>query len=531
MQAVIARRFVGLGPGDLPAGVRVVCAAAVQPPRALQELWINVDGAEQRLELTLSESLLESTSIMIAVCDVFDKAQVEHVTRILEWLAADEVAPPVILLPVHTSSQTATSRSISEALKDQDVINKCLDDVVCGEPDGFALALAIHASVAKAEMRVEKWVDKLRNRSALAEEMHDLKASVDATMWQYVPQRLHIVLPPVDYNLGDQHSRQFAGYAIQQRLTFGADELVYQIEPPAGVAVAPGGEMVKVVPKSTVQKSIDAIRRVQRTWQIMQTLSGRWSHPNIARSLQIYHSPTCLYMRMEHGGTESLYQRLKGRGSRVKTLSASQLRALIAQLADVVKHLHTGPRVCHRDIKPENVALTDAAEGGPIVLKLVNFDTAAVQRPGGKCKLKSGTFPFVAPEVADHKYDGMAADMWSLGILFFEMACGIGIIERAVSERDVSGQDIEVQTRGFPRKAVQQVCDAFADKSCVNKILTSYSVPELSEILPWYKTALHNLNQVSPSQRWTSEQLVEALPAISDVNVDLPCKEEVMTEV
>lgn len=334
-------------------------------------------------------------------------------------------------------------------------------------------------------------------------------------MWQYVPQRLHIQLPPVDYNLGDHNSRQFAGYTILQRLAFGADELIYEIEPPPGVAAAAGGEMVKVMPKSSVLKSIDAIRRVQRTWQIMQTLSDRWSHPNIARSFQIYHSPACLYMRMEHGGTESLYQRLKGRGSGRKTLSAIQLRALIAQLADVINHLHSGPRVCHRDIKPENVALTGADDGDHLRIKLVNFDTAAVQRPGGRCKLKSGTFPFVAPEVAEEKYDGMCADMWSTGILLFEVACGIGIIERTISDRNANGQDLQVQMRGFPRKAVQRVCEAFSDEARVHEILLEHSVPELAQALPWYEKTVHNLNKVSPSQRWTSAQLLQAMQDFS----------------
>merc|ERR1719203_2082516 len=280
-------------------------------------------------------------------------------------------------------------------------------------------------------------------------------------MWHYAPQRLRMGgLPAVDYNLGDWDGRQIAGYTIRKRLSVGADERIFEVDPPAGSAEA-AGQMIKVVPKSSVQTSIGSVRRIQRTWQIMMSLSEHWQHPNIIRSYQLYHSPRNIYMRMEHCGTESLHQRLRARTAGSKTLTSAQLQSLVRQMSNAVHHLHSGPRICHRDIKPESWVLTERPTG-EIRLKLVNFDIAVVQRPGGSCRLKSGTFPFVAPEVAAKRYDGMAWDMWSMGVLLLELACGIRIIERCIMET-FSGDWRTTEADGFPLKAVQHLRDSLTE--------------------------------------------------------------------
>lgn len=532
-EAVIYRQFAGLSPMDLPDAMRVVCTASVEVPEKFRNMWVDLSTTEP--ESALSDSMLGSTTFMLVVCDIFDQSQLAILGQLLVWLDTNEAGPPMALLPVSVKNPNKDGPTMLDIMKEEEgVLGTCLDDVILGEPIGFALAFAVHASFSRAEAKTEKWMDIFRTRSMNAKELRSLKAGVEATLWQYVPQRLHIGLPPVDYNLGDQEGRQIAGYTIRQRLALGADEQVYEVDPPNPTgATNPVGEMVKVVPKGSVQTSIDAVRRVQRTWQIMQTLSGRWQHPNIVRSYQLYHSPMHIYIRMEHCGSECLYHRLKSRANGTKTLTAKQVCSLVRQMADVLHHLHTGPRICHRDIKPENFALSEGTDE-ELTLKLVNFDTSAVQRPGGKCKLKSGTFPFVAPEVAHHKYDGMAADMWSTGILLLEVACGIRIIERCLLDRGASdGKAIEVQERGFPRKAVQRVRDSFTDETLAHKILVTGGVPEVACIIPWYAVVVSNLLQVCPEKRWTSEQLFEVAKAPVkndevqvDVAASLACSNE-----
>lgn len=66
---------------------------------------------------------------------------------------------------------------------------------------------------------------------------------------------------------------------------------VFELEPPPGAERQRGGEVVKIICKTMI-RSVRDLRQLQRIWQIMQMLSGRWQHPNIARSFQLYNSPT-----------------------------------------------------------------------------------------------------------------------------------------------------------------------------------------------------------------------------------------------
>ncbi|CAO2602273.1 Sperm motility kinase [Lemmus lemmus] len=74
----------------------------------------------------------------------------------------------------------------------------------------------------------------------------------------------------------------------------------------------------------------------------------------------------------------------------------------------------------HRDIKLENILL---GEGGKVKLCYFGLATQLVQ--GLMLEELWGTLPYLAPEIlAGAPYDGMAGDMWSLGIVLYVLATG-----------------------------------------------------------------------------------------------------------
>lgn len=81
-----------------------------------------------------------------------------------------------------------------------------------------------------------------------------------------------------------------------------------------------------------------------------------------------------------------------------------------------VEYMH-GNYIVHRDIKPENVIYSHG------VVKLCDFGWATSfkeQLPSEFC----GTLDYVSPEVIEKKpYDG-SVDMWSIGMLTFELLTG-----------------------------------------------------------------------------------------------------------
>ena len=75
----------------------------------------------------------------------------------------------------------------------------------------------------------------------------------------------------------------------------------------------------------------------------------------------------------------------------------------------------------HRDIKPENVVITDHYTGEVPRVKFVDFGLSTCLGVGETCTDQCGTLCFTAPEVLQGKEYNYEADVYSLGVLFYEL--------------------------------------------------------------------------------------------------------------
>ena len=100
--------------------------------------------------------------------------------------------------------------------------------------------------------------------------------------------------------------------------------------------------------------------------------------------------------------------------------------ALIAQVTDALAYAHAQGLV-HRDIKPANVLLRDEG-GGMVRVKVADFGIAKAAAAAGADLTASGTVlgtpKYLAPEqVQGHEPDARA-DLYSVGVVLFEMLAG-----------------------------------------------------------------------------------------------------------
>lgn len=105
-------------------------------------------------------------------------------------------------------------------------------------------------------------------------------------------------------------------------------------------------------------------------------------------------------------------------------LSLAECLRLIARTARVVHHAHTH-LVVHRDLKPSNILVDD--DGNPHLLdfgiaKLL--DKSHERRPGTMTLLAASTPAYAAPEQLRGESVGTRADIYSLGVIAYEILCG-----------------------------------------------------------------------------------------------------------
>jgi serine/threonine protein kinase len=138
-------------------------------------------------------------------------------------------------------------------------------------------------------------------------------------------------------------------------------------------------------------------------------------------------------------------------------------RAVLTQVLSAVEYLHERG-IAHLDIKPENILLGD---GGQV--KLADFGCCEAP-PKFPRRNAVGTLFYAAPELyTSSRLDNRAADVWSLGILFFTLECGAlpflpgddGAIQAQILSSNLL---IAVQMPGYVADTVRACCQLDPDQ-------------------------------------------------------------------
>ena len=140
------------------------------------------------------------------------------------------------------------------------------------------------------------------------------------------------------------------------------------------------------------------------------------NHPNILSIYEIDEQDGSLFLVMEYieGQTLKNYVSKLKSGTGVPLHQAFEWTSRIAQ---GLKAAHE-KNIVHRDIKPENVMLTGDGQ-----LKIMDFGLAKLKSARGITKTGTslGTLSYMSPEQAQGLPADGRSDLWSLGVLFFEI--------------------------------------------------------------------------------------------------------------
>ena len=154
------------------------------------------------------------------------------------------------------------------------------------------------------------------------------------------------------------------------------------------------------------------IRRFQREALSVSNLS----HPNVVEVYDVGEEEGQHYIVMEYIEGKTLKQLLNKRG----TLTLSEVIDIMNQLTDGLAHAHDA-YIIHRDIKPQNIMIEDDG-----LIKITDFGIAMALNSTQLTQTNSvmGSVHYLPPEQANGKGSTMKSDIYSLGILMYELLTG-----------------------------------------------------------------------------------------------------------
>ncbi len=173
-----------------------------------------------------------------------------------------------------------------------------------------------------------------------------------------------------------------------------------------------GREVAVKVLRGDLASDPKFVRRFQREALSASSLS----HPNIVEVYDVGEDDGQYYIVMEYCPGKTLKQLLKKRGS----LTTTEVIDIMMQITDGMAHAHDA-YIIHRDIKPQNIIIL---ENG--IIKITDFGIAMALNSTQLTQTNSvmGSVHYLPPEQASGKGSTIRSDIYSMGILMYELLTG-----------------------------------------------------------------------------------------------------------
>ena len=156
--------------------------------------------------------------------------------------------------------------------------------------------------------------------------------------------------------------------------------------------------------------------RLEKQFTKEVTLLSRLSHPNVIKFVGAYKDPPVYCVLTEYLPEGSLRSFLHKPENR--SLSLKKLIEFALDIARGMEYIHSR-HVIHRDLKPENVLIDEDFK-----LKIADFGIACEEEYCDMLADDPGTYRWMAPEMIKRKPHGRKADVYSFGLVLWEMVAG-----------------------------------------------------------------------------------------------------------
>ena len=149
--------------------------------------------------------------------------------------------------------------------------------------------------------------------------------------------------------------------------------------------------------------------RLKQEIEVMKNIS----HPNIVKLHDVIYEEESMFLILEYCKNGDLSKYLKNR-----PLKEEYAQKYLRQMVSALKYL-ISKNIIHRDLKPHNILVDDNYD-----LKISDFGFARYFEKNTLVDTLCGSPLYMAPEIMKNKNYTIKSDLWSVGIILYEMLTG-----------------------------------------------------------------------------------------------------------
>ena len=170
-------------------------------------------------------------------------------------------------------------------------------------------------------------------------------------------------------------------------------------------------EVVAIKEIDIDSSNMKLVNRLNIEIEIMKNLD----HKNIIKLLDVHNDfeNDVVYLIMEYCPNNSLNSFIKNRPMKEK-----HVLRIMKQILDGLKHLISN-NIVHRDLKPQNILLDENLN-----VKISDFGFAKIFEKDSLAQTLCGSPLYMAPEIMKYKKYSIKADLWSIGVILYELLVG-----------------------------------------------------------------------------------------------------------
>eukprot|EP00752_Nemacystus_decipiens_P009418 g8421.t1 len=367
--------------------------------RASKSLYADKAAVEPATtDETVSEGkpLAAGTAADITVAAKTVASDEDATQTLFSWMFPSQRTPPPAVRAGETSTaipSAAASASTSAAF----IATGTAVDVAAAAGSGVKYGIAAQEKVKNVKSE-PKIVDVRQMEEKKANEMTDGDSAEDGEEAMMIPLvddpeevEAATFMPPAFHDSGDNALRKWGA----------GDVVTRTVDATIGGGTFGEGHKKCFVPRDKYIK------------REVQSLSVTSNHPNIVDIHGVLSTADTTFMIMPLVKTD--LSKLIQDGP----LKEEEAVLIAAQFLSALEHVHSN-RIVHRDLKPANLLLTHDKQ-----VRLADFGFAKVLQDGedgltGLC----GTKPYLSPEQVNGLRYGFAADLWSAGVVIYEILHG-----------------------------------------------------------------------------------------------------------